>query len=59
MVTDWTPEEEEAWRELEQRCQSKNDTLRLAQVIEVGEVYLCPECGDYHVRALPSAAPSA
>lgn len=58
MVMNWTPEEEEAWRELEKRCASKEETLQLAQVIEIGEIYYCRRCLDYHVKPLPSSAPS-
>ena len=54
MVTDWTPEEEEAWRELERRCPTKEQTLQLAQTLDGGVVYLCRFCGDYHVKPLPS-----
>lgn len=56
MVTDWTPEEEEAWREIERRCPGPAQTLASAKQTNVGYVYLCAFCGDYHVKELASEA---
>lgn len=49
MVTDTTPEEEEAWRAL---CQTKEQTLELASKHTVAELYVCIFCGETHVRLL-------
>lgn len=54
---DWTPEEEDAWRELErQRCPTEAQTLAAAKRTNVGYVYLCRVCGGHHVTPLASTA---
>jgi len=50
----WTPEEEEAWCEIERRCPSPAQTLASAKQVNVGYVYLCKFCDDYHVTELAS-----
>lgn len=53
--SDWTPEEEEAWRELERsRCPSPEQTIAAAARTNVGYIYLCRLCGQHHVTALTS-----
>lgn len=49
MVTDVTPEEEDAWRAL---CQTKEQALDLAARLPVAELYVCLFCGETHVRLL-------
>jgi hypothetical protein len=58
VVTDWTPEEEEAWREIERRCPSPAQTLASAKRTNVGYIFKCEFCGDYHVKELASEARS-
>lgn len=56
MVNDWTPEEEEAWRDMERRCPTEAQTLAAAERTNVGYIYLCRLCGQHHVTALASGA---
>jgi hypothetical protein len=53
---DWTPEEENAWRELERRCPTAAQTLAAAKRTNVGYVYLCQFCGEHHITELASEA---
>ena len=50
---DWTPEEEDAWRDLERRrCPTVAQTLAAAKRTNVGYVYLCRFCGEHHIMEL-------
>lgn len=52
-MIDWTPEEEEAFKELERRlCPTPSETLQQAARLPVAEIYACEMCGEYHVRSL-------
>lgn len=56
MVTDWTPQEEEAWGTLKPSvCLTPQQTLKAAQAIREGYIYLCAVCGEHHVSRLPSS----
>jgi uncharacterized radical SAM superfamily Fe-S cluster-containing enzyme len=59
MVTDWTPQEEEAWSALSSAlsstCPTPQQTLEAAQAIREGYVYLCAVCGEHHVSRLSSS----
>ena len=56
VAPDWTPEEEDAWRELERRCPTEAQTLAAAKQTNVGYVYLCQFCGEHHITELASEA---
>lgn len=55
MVTDWTPQEEEAWSALPSTCPTPQQTLEAARAIREGYVYLCAVCGEHHVSRLSSS----
>ena len=55
MVTDWTPQEEEAWAALTATpCPTPEESIELARRLNVGYIYYCLVCDDHHVRRLPS-----
>lgn len=39
-------------------CQTDDQALELAMVLDAGEIYLCDKCNSYHIRAMDPVNPS-